>query len=223
MKTILNSRKHPYIARFGIFLITVILIAGVGSCDGGAGCGGLAEWYLGASSGEGGQVIVSGGPTFANGTVVMIEAVADECYGFVNWTGDVADPYSPITTVTMDQAQNVTANFALLSYDLAADSTDGGHVASPGEDTFPYDCGTVVALVAAAEEGYYFVNWTGDVDNIANINAPTTTITMEGDYSVIANFEQIPPEQFVLTTSSTDGGSVATPGAGHSPYDEGTG
>jgi hypothetical protein len=122
----------------------------------------------------------------------------------------------------MDQAQNVTANFALLSYDLTADSTDGGQVTTPGEGTFPYDCGAVVPLVAAAEEGYYFVDWSGDVDTIANINASTTTITMEGDYSVIANFEQIPPEQFVLTTSSTDGGSVATPGEGNIPYDEGT-
>jgi hypothetical protein len=166
----------------------VVLIAGIGSCDG-ASCGGLAEWYLGTSSGAGGQVIVSGGPTFANGTVVMIEAVADECYEFVNWTGDVADPYSPITTVTMDQAQNVTANFALLRYDLTVGSTDGGGVTSPGEDTFTYDCGTVVPLVAAAEEGYYFGNWSGDVETVANINAPTTTITMNGDYSITANFE----------------------------------
>ena len=221
MKRVVSLRIHDYARRLGILLIMAILIAGIGSCDG-ASCGGLAEWYLGASSGEGGQVIVSGGPTFANGTVVMIEAVADECYEFVNWTGDVADPYSPITTVTMDQAQNVTANFALMSYDLTADSTDGGHVASPGEGTFPYDCGAVVPLVAAVEEGCYFVDWSGDVGTIASFNASTTTITMEGDYSVTANFEQIPPEQFVLTTSSTDGGSVAIPGEGNVPYDEGT-
>src|SRR4030042_1235854 len=222
MKTMVRSKIHRYVKRLGIFLITVILIAGVGSCDGGAGCGGLAEWYLACSSGEGGQGIVSGGPTFANGTVVMIEAVADECYEFLNWTGDVADPYSPITTVTMDQAQNVTANFALLIYDLTVGSTDGGQVTTPGEATFPYDCGAVVPLVAAAEEGYYFVNWSGDVDTIANINAPTTTITMEADYSVTANFEQIPPEQFVLTTSSPAGGNVNGAGEGNFPYDEGT-
>jgi hypothetical protein len=188
MKIVVSSRIHDYAKGLGILLIMVILIAGIGSCDG-ASCGGLAEWYLGASSGEGGQVIVSGGPRFANGTVVMIEAVADECYVFVNWTGNVADPYSPITTVTMDQAQNVTANFALLRYDLTVGSTDGGGVTSPGEDTFTYDCGTVVPLVAAAEEGYYFGNWSGDVETIANINAPTTTITMNGDYSITANFE----------------------------------
>src|SRR4030042_2102048 len=164
MKRVVSLRIHDYAKRLGILLIMAILIAGIGSCDG-ASCGGLAEWYLGASSGEGGQVIVSGGPTFANGTVVMIGAVADECYECLNWTGDVADPYSPITTVTMDQAQNVTANFALLIYDLTVGSTDGGQVTTPGEATFPYDCGAVVPMVAAAEAGYYFVNWSGDVDH----------------------------------------------------------
>src|SRR4030042_6894166 len=164
MKTMVRSKINRYVKRLGIFLITVILIAGIGSCDG-ASCGGLAEWYLACSSGEGGQGIVSGGPTFANGTVVMIEAVADECYEFLNWTGDVADPYSPITTVTLDQAQNVTSAFALLIYDLTVGSTDGGQVTTPGEATFPYDCGAVVPLVAAAEAGYYFVNWSGDVDH----------------------------------------------------------
>src|SRR4030042_1994595 len=128
MKTMVRSKINRYVKRLGIFLITVIRIAGIGSCDG-ASCGGLAEWYLGTSRGEGGQVIVSGGPTFADGTVVVIEAVADECYTFVNWTGEVADPYSPITTVTMDQAQNVTANFALLSYDLTVGKI-GGHILS---------------------------------------------------------------------------------------------
>ena len=217
-----NSRIHQYIKRFGPLLIAVALIAGMAGCDG--SCSSTpAEYELTSSSTEGGDVVISGEGTYADGTVVMIEAVADECYEFVEWTGtEVADPYSPITTVTMDEAKTLTAVFALLSYDLTADSTDGGAVTSPGEDTFPYDCGTEVPLVAAAEEGYYFVNWSGDVDTIANINAPTTTITMMGDYSITANFELIPLGQFVLTTSSTAGGSVPIPGEGTSPYDEGT-
>jgi len=221
MKIILGSWIPRYWKRLGIFLITVVLVMGLASCDG--SCGALPVQYdLTGSSTEGGQVIIPGEGTYADGTVVMLEAVADECYEFVEWTGaDVDDPYSPITTVTMDEAKSITAVFALLSYDLTTDSTDGGAVTSPGEDTSAYDCGTVVALVAAAEEGYYFVNWSGDVDTIANINAPTTSITMMGDYSITANFELIPPGQFVLTTSSTAGGSVATPGEGNFPYDEG--
>jgi len=217
-----NSRIHQCIKRFGPLLIVGVLIMGLASCDGSCGSA-PAEYELNTSSSGGGEVVISGEGTYANGTIVTIEAVADECYEFVEWTGaDVADPYSPITTVTMDEAKSITAVFALLSYDLTTDSTDGGAVTSPGEDTFTYDCGTDVPLVATAEEGYYFVNWSGDVGTIANVNAYTTTITIMGDYSITANFELIPPGQFILTTSSTAGGSVTTPGEESSPYNEGT-
>jgi hypothetical protein len=88
----------------------------------------------------------------------------------------------------MDGAKHVTANFALISYNLTADSTDGGEVTSPGEGTFPYDCGTVVDLLAEPEEGYSFVKWSGDVGTIADTDAAETTITMNGHYSITANF-----------------------------------
>ena len=203
-------------------MITVALIVGIAGFDVSCGCAPV-QYELNTSSSGGGSVIISGEGTYADGTIVTLEAVADECYEFVEWTGaDVDDPYSPITTVTIDEAKSITANFALLRYDLTTDSTDGGTVTPPGEDTFTYDCGSDVPLVAAAEEGYYFVNWSGDVDTIANVNGYTTTITMMGDYSITANFELVPPGQFVLTTSSTAGGSVTTPGEESSPYNEGT-
>ncbi len=214
-----KSRLYRYIKRFGPLLIVGVLIAGLAGCDG--SCSSTpAEYELNTSTSGGGHVVISGEGTYADGTIVTIEAVADECYEFVQWTGaDVADPYSPITTVTMDEAKSITAVFSLLRYDLTTDSTDGGAVSSPGENTFTYDCGSDVPLVAMAEEDYYFVNWSGDVDTIASINAPTTTITMMGDYSVTANFELIPPGQCILTTSSTDGGEVTSPGEDTFTYD----
>ena len=110
-----------------------------------------------------------------------------------------------------------------LLYDvLTIHSTVGGNVTEPGEGTFVYYCGTEVALAAAAEEDYYFVNWSGDVATVDNTNAPTTTIIVSGNYSITANFELIPEGQFVLTISSTAGGSATTPGEGTFLYDEGT-
>lgn len=73
---------------------------------------------------------------------------------------------------------------------LTVSSTEGGEVIIPNEGTFSYDTGTVVDLVAEAEEGYYFVNWSGDVNTVASISAATTTVTMDADYSLIANFAQ---------------------------------
>jgi len=76
----------------------------------------------------------------------------------------------------------------ITEYNLTVSSTEGGSVTTPGEGTLPYDEGEVVDLVAEADEGYHFVNWTGDVDTIADANAASITITMNGDYSIRANF-----------------------------------
>ena len=73
---------------------------------------------------------------------------------------------------------------------LTVFSTEGGEVINPGEGTFAYDTDTVVDLVAVAEEGYYFVNWSGDVGTVAGVFAATTIVTMDADYSITANFVQ---------------------------------
>jgi len=78
-------------------------------------------------------------------------------------------------------------------YDLTISSTEGGDVTTPGEGIYTYDDGKVVNLIATPDAGYYFVNWTGDVDTIGDSNAATTTITCYDDYSIIANFAQSIP------------------------------
>jgi TRAP-type C4-dicarboxylate transport system substrate-binding protein len=88
---------------------------------------------------------------------------------------------------------------APTQYNLTISSTEGGSVTTPGEGTgsFTYDEGKVVDLVAEAEEGYQFVNWTGDVDTVANINAASTTITMNDNYSITANFYYVGPRTVI--------------------------
>jgi len=74
------------------------------------------------------------------------------------------------------------------SYTLIITSTGGGSVATPGEGIFTCAEGQVVNLLAEPEEGYHFVNWTGDVGAIANTNYALTTITANDSYSIRANF-----------------------------------
>jgi len=75
------------------------------------------------------------------------------------------------------------------SYRLNIASSPGGLVTTPGEGNFTYEEGTVIDLVAEADEGYGFVNWTGKVDTIDNVDAAITTITMPPkDFSIKANF-----------------------------------
>jgi uncharacterized repeat protein (TIGR02543 family) len=187
------------------------------------------QFDLTTSSTTGGLVTLPGEGTFAYdpGTVVSLVATPATGYQFVNWTGDVdtmdnVEAASP--TITMSGNCSITANFepiAMVRYNLTITVTGGGWVISPGKGTFPYDAGTVVSLLATPGTGYEFVGWTGDVTTIADVNAALTTITVNGDYSITANFEAIPAGQYSLTTSSTAGGSVTTPGEGTFTHDAG--
>ena len=71
---------------------------------------------------------------------------------------------------------------------LTISSTPGGTVTQPGIGTFTYPDGNIVNLVASAEPNYHFVNWTGDTNTIADVNAAVTTIIMDANYTIQANF-----------------------------------
>ena len=86
-------------------------------------------------------------------------------------------------------AGTVGCNPGPVQYDLTISVTEGGEVVTPGEGTFAIDEGTPVTLIVFPHTGYEFVNWTGDVETIADVNAASTTITMNGDYKITANFE----------------------------------
>ena len=157
------------------------------------------QYNLTISSTAGGSVTTPGDDAtfpYDAGTVVDLVASPAGGYEFVNWTGDVgtiASGSAASTSITMNGDYSIVANFAEeeeppIQYDLTISSTAGGSVTTPGEGTFTRDAGTVVNLVASADDGYEFVNWTGDVGTIASGSAATTTITMNGNYSITANF-----------------------------------
>jgi len=155
------------------------------------------EYDLTISSTAGGSVTAPGEGTFTHdqGTGVNLVAEVEEGYHFINWTGDIAaiaNVDAASTTITMNDNYSITANFEQIppQFDLTISGTAGGSVTIPGEGTSTYNQGTGVNLVAEVEEGYRFVNWTGDVDTIADVDNATTIITMNGDYSITANFEE---------------------------------
>ncbi len=178
-----------------------------------------------AVSGNGNTTPAPGNYSYDNITVVNINATPNIGSHFVNWTttgniSEIGDPNLNSTNVTVDANKTVTAHFVMNTYNLTISSTDGGNVTIPGEGTFgPYDHGDMRPLKAIPDSGYRFVNWTGNVSTIDNVNANSTIIYMMGDYSIVANFIK----QCNLTTNSTSGGNVTTPGEGtFSPYDNGT-
>jgi hypothetical protein len=107
-------------------------------------------------------------------------------------TGTVSNPESTsCVTGAIDCGPLVGRNEGRIRYNLTVSSTGGGSVTTPGEATFTYDEGEVINLVATPDAGYQFTEWTGDVYTIPNINAASTTITMQGNYEITASFEAI--------------------------------
>jgi hypothetical protein len=156
-------------------------------------------WYsLTIASTSGGSVAKPGQGTFVyeRGSIVDLIAQPDEGYDFVKWTDDVetvADVNAAQTSITINSSCSITANFESRRPEpvaiLSVSSTQGGSVTSPGEGPFPCVLGSMVILMAGANSGYQFANWSGDVDTIADVYAATTTITMDSSYSVRADFQ----------------------------------
>ena len=74
---------------------------------------------------------------------------------------------------------------------LTISSTQGGQVDIPGEDIFHYTPGAVVNLQANAGEHYHFTHWSGsavDAGRIEDPNSVTTNVTVDGHYTLVANF-----------------------------------
>lgn len=142
------------------------------------------------------------GSSFPSGAVVTLTATPEAGFAFANWTGDIgeADAEDATIEITMDDNKTVTANFtALPRYFLSISSNpaEGGTVvAVPTQPEDGYVAGDVVSLIATPAEGFTFTGWDGDV---ADPSDPTTSIVMNADEDVVANFAPIGPEQRQLT------------------------
>jgi internalin A len=195
MKAILGSRKHHYVARVSIFLITAVLVWTMMDCT----TVYPIEYKLTVSSTAGGSVVdpAQGISTHTEGMSVYLIAVADEGYRFVSWTGDV-DTIGNVkraqTVIKIGGEYSIRAEFEKLpEYHLTVSNTTGGRVIKPKKAMTTYKGEKVVELEAQEDVGWGFVSWTGDVGTIADVDAASTNITMNGNYSITANFEKEEP------------------------------
>jgi hypothetical protein len=178
--------------------LAVVLALGAGAI----GCTGeygpeMTGCTLTVSTTEGGEVTSPGDgtSTYDAGEVVNLIAVAENGYRFANWAGDVstvADPEAAATTITMNDNYFITANFYEITGTCCTLTlgVSGNGSTSPSVGQHTYAAGTVVPITAAPAAGYRFISWTGSVGTVANVIAATTTITMNADYSIMANFEE---------------------------------
>lgn len=133
---------------------------------------------------------ITGDGTYQHGESVTLTATANEGYEFVSWTmGEETVTENPyVFTVTSDL--EVVANFSIqrCSITATANPSSGGTVS--GANTYNYN--STATLTATATEGFTFVNWTENGEEVST--DPTYVFTVTGDRSLVANFvETITP------------------------------
>ncbi len=182
-------------------------------------------YTLTLNSTSNGTVEVPGEDTFEYpvNEMVELEARADENYRFLRWAGDngtIEDATANETTLEMLDNYSITAEFIRKNYELTIDSNKGGNVTEPGEGTFEYDAGNEVTLSAVPDAGFHFDQWSGPEGYIDDVGSAHTTVVMESDCTITAEFTE---ETYELITNSTEGGNVTSPGEGIFEYSSGEG
>jgi len=133
-----------------------------------------------------GQGSVSKSPdksTYTHGEIVQLTAIPSTGWSFSSWSGDQDGSVNP-ASITMNSNKTITANFLINQYSIAVSSSpSAGGTASGGG---VYNHGQTVNLVASANMGYEFVNWT---ENGAQVStSPTYSFTATGNRTLVANF-----------------------------------
>jgi len=112
-----------------------------------------------------------------------------ENWTFTHWSEDLSGSENP-TNITMDDSKNVTANFAPLRTLTMAVNGNGTTVPVVGSHI--YGEGTVVNISATPDSHWQFVNWTtANMSEIGNSTAQSTTVTVDENETVTANFAEV--------------------------------
>ena len=172
----------------------------------------IPSYTLTINAGEHGRVDNAGGK-FAEGTEVTVEAIADEGYHFLKWS-DNSEENPRTFKVTKDET--FTAYFEkdpTPTFTVTITAGAGGTVNSSVNGT--HEQGEEIELIATANEGYRFVQWSDG----NKVNPRKLIVTQ--DTTLEASFEEIPPTFYTLTVEASAGGHVDQDKAGTS-FQEGS-
>jgi len=153
---------------------------------------------------EGGTITLSPNKDTYSDEPVTVTAANKPGYTFIGWSGDDTSKNATIT-VFMDESKTLVAMFKPVAHTLSvnANPSDAGAVFVNGTalaGALSQNFGSRgVSVWAIAEKGYTFKNWSGTAAKFENANNQNTTVTLEANATITANFTR------------GDGGKVTTP------------
>jgi hypothetical protein len=157
--------------------------------------------------------------TFVDGTVVSVQFAAANplICGLANWTVNGNPVNGNPILVTVDQNLAITANTAnisgfTLNINVNGDGTAQALTPPDNPDGITYNPGTVVNIVATPNSPSIFTGWSGNTANVADVNSANTTVTMNANTSLVANFA-LPCLSLTLNQPVLGGGIIEVIGA----------
>ena len=148
---------------------------------------------------------VTGAGTYINGTDVTLTASANNST-FINWTiGDEQVSTDSIYSFTITEDLTLVANF-LPRYEVSVsvNPSEGGSVSGAGI----YDNNTDCTLIATANVGYVFSNWS--INGEIMSTEPSYTFTVTAPVNLTANFGILYP--VLATVSPENAGTISGEG-----------
>jgi hypothetical protein len=148
-----------------------------------------------------------------------VTAVPDGAGVFLQWSDGNTNTVRTDRNVKADI--NVMAWFmppTNLSRTLTVSTDSNGTVTTPGIGAYFYGDGNTAIIVAEPNAHYHFDHWSGTAvtaNKVADANAYSTTVTMDANYTVMANFDI---NEFSLTTYAGTGGTVSPSGTNWYDY-----
>jgi len=118
---------------------------------------------------------------YSHGTSVTLTVVPNPGYNFVGFSGDASGSTNPITII-MDTNKSITPNCQIGTYTLATSGSNGIITKVPDQASYTYN--SMVTLTAQPNDGYHFVNFSGDLTG----STSPGTITINSNKNVGANF-----------------------------------
>ncbi|MCA8959739.1 MAG: hypothetical protein KDC38_04475, partial [Planctomycetes bacterium] len=153
-------------------------------------------------------------PEYDAGTPVQITASPAPGWQFVGWEGALSGTTNPRTLI-LTADSTVTAVFQeIVQYAVEADTLGQGSVAIDPDQT-TVDSGTVVTFTAAADVGWFFSGWQGDLSGATN----PASLSIDSDTSVTATFAPITAHPVEV---AIDGMGTVQRSPDQSVYDLGT-
>ena len=150
----------------------------------------------------------TGSEQYSANSSVTVEAVPNTGYVFVNWTeGETIASTSPSYTFILTENRTLVANYSLVLENqfaviLSANPSAGGSTNGSGS----FDAEENVTVAATPNNGYAFVNWTVDGEEVSTESSYTFAIS--ANKTLEANFEV---KTYTLNVTAENGSVAKVP------------